>query len=89
MENVQLTAKELEKMGGVLVDILNRLRLVNVSIECLEVISRNDKESFFYISKDFLDKAHDMNEDIVKELDRTALKLLNNADAKELEAAKL
>ena len=70
-QQVLLSAKKLAELGNELTDIMNVLEMNNIALEGLEFA---------------LQKAYAQNEKLYDRLNEIAFLLLNNDDAKELEA---
>ncbi len=85
---VLLTVNELAIMGAKLNEITNEIDLANITIESLEVIKRNDPDSFMFIISRYLNTTYAINEKLFRKLDEIACMLLNANDEKELEGFK-
>lgn len=85
---VLLTVNELAIMGAELNEITNEIDLANITIESLEVIKRNDPDSFMFIISRYLNTTYAINEKLFRKLDEIACMLLNANDEKELEGFK-
>lgn len=85
---VLLSAKELEKLGNELTDIMNVLAMNNLALEGLEFSQKHDTTVALWLTRKYIDTAYSQNEKIFDRLDKIAFLLLNSNNAKELEALK-
>ena len=85
-QQVLLSAKKLAELGNELTDIMNVLEMNNLALEGLEFALQKDTTTFLWLAKKYTDTAYAQNEKLYDRLDEIAFLLLNNDDAKELEA---
>ena len=85
-QQVLLSAKKLAELGNELTDIMNVLEMNNLALEGLEFALQKDTTMFLWLAKKYTDTAYAQNEKLYDRLDEIAFLLLNNDDAKELEA---
>ena len=85
-QQVLLSAKKLTELGNELTDIMNVLEMNNLALEGLEFALQNDTAMFLWLAKKYTDTAYAQNEKLYDRLNEIAFLLLNNDDAKELEA---
>ncbi|WP_449460356.1 hypothetical protein [Streptococcus suis] len=83
---VLLSSQKLTKLGNELTDIMNILEMNNLTLETMEITQKTDTTVFNWIARKYLDVAYAQNEKLVQRLDEIAFMLLNNDNAKELEA---
>ncbi|CYU63632.1 TPA: hypothetical protein TZW69_000267 [Streptococcus suis] len=87
-QQVLLSAKELEKLGNELTDIMNVLAMNNLALEGLEFAQGKDKTVALWLARKYNEVAYAQNEKLYDRLDRIAFLLLNSDNANELEAVK-
>ena len=85
-EQVLLSAKKLAELGNELTDIMNVLEMNNLALEGLGFALQKDTTMFLWLAKKYTDTAYAQNEKLYDRLNEIAFLLLNNDDAKELEA---
>lgn len=85
-QQVLLSAKKLAELGNELTDIMTVLEMNNLALEGLEFALQKDTTMFLWLAKKYTDTAYAQNEKLYDRLDEIAFLLLNNDDAKELEA---
>ena len=85
-QQVLLSAKKLAELGNELTDIMNVLEMNNLALEGLEFALQKDTTMFLWLAKKYTDTAYAQNEKLYDRLNEIAFLLLNNDDAKELEA---
>ena len=86
-QQVLLSAKKLTELGNELTDIMNVLEMNNLALEGLEFALQNDTAMFLWLAKkNTLIQHTPQNEKLYDRLNEIAFLLLNNDDAKELEA---
>ena len=85
-QQVLLSAKKLAELGNELTDIMNILEMNNLALEGLEFALQKDTTTFLWLAKKYADTAYAQNEKLYDRLNEIAFLLLNNDDAKELEA---
>ena len=85
-QQVLLSAKKLAELGNELTDIMNVLEMNNLALEGLEFALQKDTTTFLWLAKKYTDTAYAQNEKLYDRLNEIAFLLLNNDDAKELEA---
>ena len=85
-QQVLLSAKKLAELGNELTDIMNVLKMNNLALEGLEFALQKDTTTFLWLAKKYTDTAYAQNEKLYDRLNEIAFLLLNNDDAKELEA---
>ena len=79
-------AKKLAELGDELTDVMNVLEMNNLTIEGLEFALQKDKIAFFLLAKKYINTAYDQNKKLYDRLNEISFLLLNNDNAKELEA---
>lgn len=85
-QQVLLSAKKLAELGNELTDIMNVLKMNNLALEGLEFALQKDTTTFLWLAKKYTDTAYAQNEKLYDRLNEIAFLLLNNDNAKELEA---
>ena len=85
-QQVLLSAKKLAELGNELTDIMNVLEMNNLALEGLEFALQKDTTTFLWLAKKYTDTAYAQNEKLYDRLNEIAFLLLNNDNAKELEA---
>ena len=85
-QQVLLSAKKLAELGNELTDIMNVLEMNNLALEGLEFALQNDTTTFLWLAKKYTDTAYAQNEKLYDRLNEISFLLLNNDNAKELEA---
>ena len=85
-QQVLLSAKKLAELGNELTDIMNVLEMNNLALEGLEFALQKDTTMFLWLAKKYTDTAYAQNEKLYDRLNEIAFLLLNNDNAKELEA---
>ena len=85
-QQVLLSAKKLAELGNELTDIMNVLEMNNLALEGLEFALQKDTTTFLWLAKKYANTAYAQNEKLYDRLNEIAFLLLNNDDAKELEA---
>ena len=85
-QQVLLSAKKLAELGNELTDVMNVLEMNNLALEGLEFALQKDTTTFLWLAKKYTDTAYAQNEKLYDRLNEIAFLLLNNDDAKELEA---
>ena len=65
---------------------MNVLEMNNLALEGLEFALQKDTTMFLWLAKKYTDTAYAQNENLYDRLNEIAFLLLNNDDAKELEA---
>ena len=85
-QQVLLSAKKLAELGNELTDIMNILEMNNLALEGLEFALQKDTTTFLWLAKKYANTAYAQNEKLYDRLNEIAFLLLNNDNAKELEA---
>ena len=85
-QQVLLSAKKLAELGNELTDIMNVLEMNNLALEGLEFALQKDTTTFLWLAKKYTNTAYAQNEKLYDRLSEIAFLLLNNDNAKELEA---
>ena len=85
-QQVLLSAKKLAELGDELTDIMNVLEMNNLALEGLEFALQKDTTTFLWLAKKYANTAYAQNEKLYDRLSEIAFLLLNNDNAKELEA---
>lgn len=85
-QQVLLSAKKLAELGNELTDIMNVLEMNNLALEGLEFALQKDTTTFLWLAKKYTDTAYAQNEKLYDRLNEISFLLLNNDNAKELEA---
>lgn len=83
---VLLSVKKLSRLGNELTDIMNILEMNNLALEAMESTQKTDTAVFSWIARKYIEVAYAQNEKLTQRLDEIAFLLLNNDNAKELEA---
>lgn len=86
VQPVLLSAKKLAELGDELTDITNILKMNNIALEGLEFTLQKDTTAFLWLTKKYIDAAYAQNEKLYDRLNEISFLLLNNDNAKELEA---
>lgn len=84
-KEVLLSAKQLSDLGNDLTNIMNAIEMNNLALEGLEISQRVDDATFLWLTKKYIDTAHQQNEKLWRRLDEIAFLLLNSDNARELE----
>jgi hypothetical protein len=85
-QQVLLSAKKLAELGNELTDITNVLEMNNLALEGIELALQKDTTAFLWLSKKYIEVAYTQNEKLYDRLNEISFLLLNNDNAKELEA---
>lgn len=87
-KTVLLSSKQLDEFGNELTGIMNILEMNNLTLEGLEFAMGKDSTVAIWMMRKYIDTAYSQNEKLFKKLDEIAFLLLNNDNARELEALK-
>ncbi|MGT2785341.1 hypothetical protein [Streptococcus merionis] len=85
---VLLSPKQLEGLGDELTGIMNSLEMNNIVLDGPEFAMGKDSTVALWMMRKYIDTAYSQNKKLFKKLDEIAFLLLNNDNARELEALK-